>query len=260
MGVYIDVNLGLVVKDLMLAEPLATIERTLSAEDEPGAMLAPIDPDEARARIEEAFDRLDELLEEDPELPVSDDVEDLRTFVEAHVRDLPEGGAAPARFPVTDAEFDARVAAAVTDFLTANEARSLLGRWGEDLVDHVARHLAEQAVATSGDPMRVSPNSVEISQLASFPGSGCFEPDDMEAITDITCGWAAWSLQRRGLERYLEDTVRMAVSAGEAAVGIAGFDLDGPPDAGDFVDLITAMVDDGIDLLDDAAVAEWAQG
>jgi hypothetical protein len=248
VGVYIDVNLGLVVKDLLIGGPIASVE--VAARDAGhGATIEPIEPQDARARVEEAFSRLDAALESEPDLPVYDDVAEFRRFVAAHVADLPEGGSVPTRFPDAH-DRPTVIGAAVGTFLSSPEAHEMQGRWDRSAVTHVADHLASFAVETGGDPVRVSPASVEMFLRFEVPAIGCFGSGDGAMVVDVVRAWASWSLRSRGLERWLDETLT-SVDAFGFMLGamLEVFDaVDSLPDDAESVpgigELIATMLED----------------
>ena len=89
LGIYIDHNLGGLVKDVFLAGPLSDVRAKLSVRAPNGVQLAVRDLElaEARARIVAALDVLDHTY--DP--PFDEDVTRLRALIEARVDLLPAG-------------------------------------------------------------------------------------------------------------------------------------------------------------------------
>ncbi len=95
LSVFIDHNLGGAVKDVFLADPIATL--TIPEGDR--VAIRDLDLGEARARIEDAFEALDLML--DP--PVEEGVRSLRALVESRLRLLPDGVELPDPFVESDA-------------------------------------------------------------------------------------------------------------------------------------------------------------
>lgn len=259
VAVYVDVNTGTRVKDVFVGEPMATVERTIAAQGEPGQVVVALDAAEARARIEQAFERLDELLDDPtpwtgPPLGL-DEIDDLRRFVEAHVAALPTGGVAPTRFPADEREFERRVDGAVDAFLASAESVAVVDRYGDDEVEHVAQHLAEYAVDTGGDARRISVSSAQMALWSAVPDSGCFDEDDADLLLDVAATWAMWALRERGLPGYVDATVDGIVAAGSRMVEL----LEGVEvaPAGEVMALAAAMSADGVRLDDDRGVAAW---
>jgi len=89
LGIYIDHNMGGLVKDVFLAGPLTEVRGQFNrdAPNHVGLVIRDLDLDEARARVEAALYMLDHTY--DP--PVSEDVRPLRALVDARMRLLPDG-------------------------------------------------------------------------------------------------------------------------------------------------------------------------
>jgi hypothetical protein len=84
LGIYVDHNLGGVVKDAFLAGPLSHARASISR----GPVgLRELDLDEARTRVEAALETLDQTYD----APVDDDVWMLRALIDARMRLLPGG-------------------------------------------------------------------------------------------------------------------------------------------------------------------------
>ena len=154
-GVYIDHNLGGLVKDVFLAGPLAEVreELTRHAPDQAGVSIRELDLGEARARVDAALYMLDHTF--DP--PVSEDVQSLRALTDARLLLLPGGFELPDTYvEITPAEREALLA----DFLASAEGR----RWrGDEVAEHVARVAIDfGADYNHGGPLRWSPVTVEI--------------------------------------------------------------------------------------------------
>ena len=101
LGIYIDHNMGGLVKDVFIAGPLASVREQLerSAPDKDRLALRALDLADARARVQDALEIFDRTLAP----PVDEDVRSLRAFMRARIATLPEGGAGAGDEPeVTD--------------------------------------------------------------------------------------------------------------------------------------------------------------
>jgi hypothetical protein len=89
VGIYIDHNLGGLVKDVFLAGPLAEVRGQFKrrSPNQVGLAIRDLDLAEARARVEAALYVLDQTYEP----PVSEDVRPMRALIDARLRTLPEG-------------------------------------------------------------------------------------------------------------------------------------------------------------------------
>jgi hypothetical protein len=120
LGIYIDHNLGGLVKDVFVAGPLDEVGSMFSghAPDAPGVAVREVDLGEARARIESALYMLDHTS--DP--PANEDVRPARAMIAARTRLLPGGFELPdEELEVTPEQCDALLA----DFLASPAGR----RW-----------------------------------------------------------------------------------------------------------------------------------
>jgi len=118
--VYIDHNMGGLVKDAFIAGPLQSVREELerSAPDKDRLALRELDLAEARARVKDALEILDHTFEP----PVDEDVRQLRALMCARIKTLPEGGAGQDEEPEVTPEERERLLA---DFLDSPEGR----RW-----------------------------------------------------------------------------------------------------------------------------------
>jgi hypothetical protein len=136
LGLYIDHNMGGIVKDAFVAGPLADVHERFPDQ------LRELDLSEARARLERALDALDRTL--DP--PVDEDVDRLRVFMSACARLLPSGtvlALEPEELGRKEREL------LLDDFLSSHEGQRWCGnRDAEDVAgngDRVRRRLTTTA-------------------------------------------------------------------------------------------------------------------
>ena len=203
LGIYIDHNLGGLVKDAFLAGPLASVREEFGRRAVDGQRLAlrELDLADARARVESALDILDHTF--DP--PVSEDVRSLRALMCARIKTLPEGGAAHEENPDVAPEERAQL---LSDFLDSPEGQ----RWGGD--EH-AEDVAELAIDFGADynhggPLRWSPVVVEIFMTGWLARKVTREPQFFERVPDVLRDWVKFAGHRRGVSAA---TVREAVGA-----------------------------------------------
>jgi hypothetical protein len=192
LGIYIDHNMGGLVKDVFVAGPLAEIRAQLNrrAPDHVGLSIRDLDLAEARARVEAALYMLDHTL--DP--PVSEDVRPMRALIDARTRLLPAGFELPDdRIELTPAERDALL----TDFLGSPEGR----RWrGDEDAEDVA-HLAIEFGAdyNHGGALRWSPVVVEIFMTSWLARKVTREPDFFARVPDVVRDWVRYAGRRQAV-------------------------------------------------------------
>jgi hypothetical protein len=192
LGIYIDHNLGGLVKDAFLAGPLDEVRGTLSsvAHDGVGLALRKLDPAEARARIEAALYMLDHTY--DP--PVDDDVGALRGLIDGRVRQLPDGFELPEAYEELSVEERERLLA---EFLTSPEGRRWRGDEGaEDVVETAIWFGADY---NHGGPLRWSVVVVEIFMTSWLPRKVTRESAFFERVTEVLPDWVRYAGRVRGV-------------------------------------------------------------
>ncbi len=190
LGVYVDHNLGGLVKDVFVAGPLAEVRAEFERHGEPGIELRALDLAEARARVERALYMLDHTL--DP--PVSEDVPASRALVEARLRLLPEGFELPDDYrEVPPEEREALLAG----FLEAPEGR----RWrGDEDAEYVAQVAIDfGADYNHGGPLRWSPVVVELFMVDWLPRKISGDAAFFERVPDVLAAWVRYAGRRRGV-------------------------------------------------------------
>jgi len=214
LGIYIDHNLGGLVKDVFVAGPLAEVREQfeLRTPYHHDLVLRELDLAEARARVEEALEILDHTLEP----PVDEDVRPLRAFVKARIRTLPEGGAGREEEPeVTPEEREQLLA----DFLDSPEGHSRRGDEGaEDIVELAIDFGADY---NHGGPLRWSPVAVEIFMMSWLARKVMRESELFERVPDVLADWVKYSGRRRGVPAAaLREAVAAVERHREAMLGV----------------------------------------
>ena len=198
LGVYVDHNLGGLVKDVFLAGSLAEVRESFTT---PGVSLRELDLAEARARVEAALYELDHTL--DP--PVSEDVGSLRALVEARLCVLPSGFDLPDPYREVPPE---ERQALLDGFLASPEGTR---RQGDEAAEDVAAlAIVFGADYNHGGPLRWSPVVVELFMLDWLARKVTREPGLFERVPDVLRDWVRYAVRRRGVP---EDMLREAVDA-----------------------------------------------
>lgn len=192
VGIYIDHNMGGLVKDVFVAGPLEQVREQFECRGpaQRDLLLRELDLAQARMRVEQALEILDHTL--DP--PVSEDVLPLRAFMYARMRALPEQGAAPAEEPEVTPEERVRL---FEDFLGSPEG----GRWrGDEEAEDVVRLAIDfGADHNHGGPLRWSPVVVEIFMTSWLARKVSREPRFFERVPEVLREWVKFAGQRRGV-------------------------------------------------------------
>jgi len=249
LGIYVDHNMGGLVKDVFLAGPLDEVRAQFDRRgpDGVGLSIRELDLAEARARVEAALYVLDHTL--DP--PVSDDVRLLRALIGARMRLLPEGFELPDdQRELTPEERDALLA----DFLGSPEGR----RWrGDEDAEDIA-HLAIEFGAdyNHGGALRWSPVAVEIFMTSWLARKVTRESDFFARVPDVLCDWVKYAGRRR---RVPAASLREAVAAVED-YREEMLDTVGDPESwGPAKAFAAAALDAGVDLTDRDQVERFIQ-
>ncbi len=235
LGVYVDHNLGGLVKDVFLAGSLAEVRESFTT---PHVSLRELDVAEARARIEAALYELDHTLD----APVSEDVGSLRALVDARMRLLPSGFDLPD--PYRDVPPEERQAL-LDAFLASPEGT----RWqGDEVAEDVAAlAIVFGADYNHGGPLRWSPVVVELFMLDWLARKVTREAGLFERVPDVLRDWVRYAGRRRGVP---EEMLREAVGA------VAGFEremlatVDDPAAWGPAKAFAAAALGAGVDLTD----------
>jgi hypothetical protein len=240
IGIYIDHNMGGVVKDVFLAGSLSEVRSQMGrkAPNQVGLAIRDLDLAEARARGEAAFDMLDHTWG----APVDEDVGLMRALIEARLRLLPEGLELPDDYvEVTPEERDALL----EEFLASPEGR----RWrGDDDAEDVAQLAIDFGAGYNhGGPLRWSPVVVEIFMTSWLARKATREPGFFERVPDVLCDWVKYAGRRRGVAPA---PLSEAVTAIEEFRGEM-LDVVNDPDAwGPAKTFAVAALDAGVDLTD----------
>jgi hypothetical protein len=197
LGLYIDHNMGGVVKDAFVAGPLGEV-----CERFPD--LRELDLAEARARVERALDVLDHTL--DPS--VDKDVDRLRGFMYARAKLLPGGAALPDEFEELAAEERESL---LGDFLSSPEGEQW--RNDADAEDVAAIAIEFGADYNYGGPLRWSPSVVEIFTTGWLARKVPREVEFFEHVPQVLRDWVVYAGRRRGVP----------AAAVDQAVGAANF-------------------------------------
>jgi hypothetical protein len=249
IGIYIDHNMGGLVKDVFLAGPLSEVRSQMGrkAPNQVGLAIRDLDLAEARARAEAAFYMLDHTW--DP--PVNEDVGPMRALIEARLRLLPEGFELPDVYvEVTPEERDALL----EDFLSSPEGR----RWrGDEDAEDVAQLAIDFGAGYNhGGPLRWSPVVVEIFMTSWLARKVTREPGFFERVPEVLCDWVKYAGRRQAVPAApLREAVAAVGECGEEMV-----DAVNDPEAwGPAKIFASAALEAGVDLTDPDEVERFIE-
>jgi len=250
LGVYIDHNLGVMAKDILVADSLEEVERILReahADEDPVELIfEPMDVREAGARIRAAMDFTDMTL--DP--PVSDDYVSLRALALLLADEIPLTEIDPLH--ELDADERDRL---FSDFLASPEASGLAPE--SDEADAAATAIDFCADYVDGRPLRWSPVVVELFMTGWLPSKVVAERAYFEAVPAGLEAWVRYAGRRRGIPAWaIERTVTaIARSRDEMLEHAASGGRRGIA-----ADFFAAARDAGVDLSDESALAGFVAG
>jgi hypothetical protein len=192
LGIYIDHNLGGLVKDAFLAGPLSEVHREFERPAPNGVWLASreLSLDEARARVDAALFILDHTY--DP--PVDDDVRAMRALIDARIDKLPAGFVLPDE---DDELSPAERQGLLDEFLVSPEGK----RWreDEDAQDVLASAIGFGAGYNHGGPLRWSPVVVEIFMVSWLPRKVVRDPAFFDRVAEVLPDWVRYAGRRSGV-------------------------------------------------------------
>jgi len=248
VGVYIDNNLGVMVKDVLIADSIERVECALREKqpEEGELIIEPMEIREAGERIRAAMALTEMTL--DP--PVSEDYGRLRSLVLLRTDEIPPtdiGGV-----PEVDPDERERLH---TDFLGSAEAHGMPSE--SDEADVVRTAIDFCADYVDGRPLRWSPVVAELFMTSWLPRKVVADRDYFEAVPAGLEAWIRYAGRRRGIPKWAIERTLAAVrdytdemlaeaSSGRAR-GLAG-------------DFIAAAQDAGVDLSDERALASFVAG
>jgi len=200
--VYVDHNLGTVVKDAFVApEPLESLATQMGALiEDPDQTLTRTDPATARAVVEAAIDSGSRLY---PPL-TSDSWPMCRPLVEWMLRMLPPGGVAPDR-----REWSEEETASIADAFFASSFGAPLDR--EDERDLLGSVLWFGTGYATGDPFRWSPVTVEMLLADWFPRKVIAEPAYLAKLPDLLRAYIRYCHDRNQIRADLTEETLAAV-------------------------------------------------
>jgi len=241
IGIYIDHNMGGLVKDVFLAGPLTEIRSHLGhkAPNQVGLALRDLDLAEARARAEAAFHMLDRTWG----APVDEDVRPMRALVEARLRLLPDGFELPHDDDVELSPGERE--ALLEDFLSSPEGKGWRG--DEDAEDVAQLAIDFGARYNHGGPLRWSPVVVEIFMTSWLAKKVTRDPAFFECVPAVLRDWVTYTGRRRAVPAEpLREAVAAVAEYREEMLDA----VDDPEAWGPAKTFALAAMDAGVDLTD----------
>lgn len=238
----IDHNIGGIAKDLMVSQDDVGRLLEIWAEVPDNDLVGrEIPAEEAAERLQSAIRAYDETL--DP--PSTDAVACLRRLALARLKVLPT----PLHPTETEPMANGQRSRLVKEFLASLSVPS-----GESLA-LLARSLVDfKADYADGDPLRWSPTVVEMCLLDWIPRKVMLDAGEIRALPDVLRAWVRFAAERRKVSHagLAETLAAVDTHAKEFRTLMADGGHAGPAKA-----LFAAMVSEGLDAADQAAIDAW---
>lgn len=249
VGVYIDHNLGVMAKDILLADSIDRVEELLreKSDDRLPIRLEAIDPAEAGARIREAMELTDMTFD----APVGEDYAALRALALLRADELPSTTVAIGTPEVHPEEREQLL----EDFLAAPEGAAVAA--GSDEAYIVSLAIDFCAGYVDERPLRWSPVVVELFMVNWLPHKVIADRETFDVVPAALDAWVRFAGRQRGIPDWAIGRCTEAVKARTAEM----FDeLDGDHGVSPANELLTAAVAAGVDVTDEQAFATFVSG
>jgi hypothetical protein len=251
VGVYIDHNLGVVAKDILLAESIDQVAEIMRANPEAGAggelTIEPIDPAEACARLNAAIELTDMTLM----APVGEDYAPLRALARLRADELPFStvDVEPPEVPMDERE------RLLSEFLASSEGAGFEAGGDEAFTVSLAIDFCADYV--DGRPLRWSPVTVELFMAGWLPRKLLAERSVLEAVPAALAAWVRFAGRRRAIPEWaIADTIEAIARWTDEMLERASDSEAADPTK----QFLLAARDAGVDLADEQAVATFIAG
>ena len=242
IAVYLDHNLGSAAKDVLVADD-ASMLRDIWERDVSDVSVVDIDAQEAADALVHGL-KTERIFRESP---ATKEFLEMRPLLRIYLRALPLSQ--PIDHPtMSEAERD-RLA---TEFAISPEAHELDSAVIDDLAWRMIHFSCDYS---DGDPLRWSPVVVEMFMADWLPRKAMLDVSE-DDVPDAVRAWVRFAGRRRGLRDDLIDEAVAAVArwTPEFISAINDRTRFGPSKA-----ILGAMLDEGIDITDQAARDAWVR-
>ena len=241
VGVSVNGSQGAYARHFVYGPPIAAIERPFTEQQQ--TVLRPLGLADARAMVEAALALRDQTAIDYDEDDGLDD--ELRALVDQRIALLPGGGGTWRPAWPTEEEIDSLCA----EFVAA--AEEALPEDAESVAVAVCRFAYAWC---DGDPLCWSPRRVELLLTVWIPAKSVCDDEWHDAVEWAFPLWLRFAAERRGLAPRLLELNLQAVR--ESLVDMR-FNAADPAKRSRTTNMVTEMLEDGIDLSDEAMVQEW---
>lgn len=249
VGVYIDNNLGMMAKDILLADSIDRVAEALRENPSDGGelRLELVEPADAAAQIHAAMGLTE--LTWDP--PVSEEYAALRALAILRADAVPGLASLQERGAMSAAERDALR----DEFLSTPEAR----RFAADGDEAFAASLAIDFCAdyVDGRPLRWSPVVVELFMAGWVPRKVLADADLFAALPAALDAWVRFAGRKRGIPNWAIEATCEAIPQWRDEMTNAGSD---PASGGPAKQFLMAAQQAGVDVTDHEALKTFMAG
>ncbi len=203
VGVYIDNNLGVIAKDILLAESIELVAEVMrdSPPDDGELRLEQVDPAVAASEIHAAM----ELTEMTLDPPVSEDYAGLRALAQLRADEAPGGGTRQARDEMPADQRDALQ----EEFLASPEGREFSPVGDEAFAVSLAIDFCADYV--DGRPLRWSPVVVELFMADWIPRKVLADPGLFEKLPAALDAWVRFAGRKLRTPQWAIEATQEAI-------------------------------------------------
>lgn len=249
VGVYIDNNLGVMAKDILLTDSIEQVAEIVRGQgcEEGEFTLEPLEPAVAAAKIHDAVALTEMTL--DP--PVSEDYPALRALAMLRADEAPGMAPLQGREEITAAERDA-----LRDEFLASPGGHGFARDGNEAYA-VSLAIDFCADYVDGRPLRWSPVVVELFMTSWVPRKVLADEGLFEVLPVALDAWVRFAGRKRGVPPWAIETTCEAIPLWQEEMVSAGSD---PAGGGPTKQFLMAAQNAGIDLTDEDALMSFVAG
>jgi hypothetical protein len=249
VGVYIDNNLGVMAKDIMLADSIDYVAEVMrrNPADDGELRLEQINPAVAGAEIHAAMNLTEMTLAP----PVSDDYAGLRALAMLRADEAPGGAMASQREEMPAEDRDALRDA----FLASPEGRPFGPDGDEAFVVSLAIDFCADYV--DGRPLRWSPVVVELFMADWIPSKVLADAAVFEVLPSVLDAWVRFAGRKQGIPGWAIEVTQEAIPRWRDEMMSSAGD---PANGGLGMQFLSAATEAGIDVTDQDALTTFMAG
>jgi hypothetical protein len=249
VGVYIDNNLGVMAKDILLADSIDRVAEIMRGNPSEGGELRldRIEPAAAAAEIHAAM----ELTEMTLDPPVSEEYAALRALAMLRADEVPGVTSRPEREEMSVAERDILR----EEFLSSPEGRGFAADGDEAFAASLAIDFCADYV--DGRPLRWSPVVVELFMAGWVPRKVLADDDLLATLPSALDAWVRFAGRKRGIPEWAIETTREAIPRWRDEMTSAG---SNPASGGPAKQFLMAAQEAGVDVTDQEALTTFMAG